>query len=142
MTDSEAYSSERRRWPRRPVLLPALYYINNYSSRYRCCTITGISRAGATILLPGFEFFKEDACCSLDVMVPRTARQLTLRGRVRIRKRQRCGLVAGIQCGIAFDAPLPRGALEQLADARPLRGWHSVLQKQIDYGPPGPCAAP
>jgi hypothetical protein len=133
MRDEE--SADRRKWQREPVQIPAMFFIEDSSARCRYCTVTSISRNGATILLPGYEFLRENTYCCLDIIVPKTFRRLSLRGLVRIKKRHAGDLVADIQFGIHFAALLPESTFTKLLGAEPLQGWHSVLQKQLAYGP-------
>jgi len=120
-------------WPTEPVQLPALYFIEECSAKYQSCTITGISRSGAAILSQGFAFLKESACCRLELIVPQTAQPLSLRGQIRVKDWQPGGLFAGIQFAVQFEVPMPKSTFALLREARPLLGWHSVLQKQHEY---------
>ena len=72
----------RRFWPRELVRLPAQYFIKNQSNCYLNCTIVNLSRNGAGVLFPLIETLKIGAVVFLDVVVPKTLEQLTIRGRI------------------------------------------------------------
>jgi hypothetical protein len=96
----EQQKLERRKWPREPVQLPAQYFIKNQSDKYQDCKVVNISRNGAAVVFPAYEFLKEKFYVFIDLIVPKSLQQLTLRGEVRIRYRENGGLIGGIQ----FDA--------------------------------------
>jgi len=87
----------RRKWHRKTVQIPAQYFIKNQSTRYLDCTVIILSRNGAAVLFPTYEFLKTKAAVFLDLMVPKTFQQLTLRGELKIKYRSQSGLVGGIQ---------------------------------------------
>lgn len=124
----------QQKWLPEPVQLSALYFIKNHSQRYQICTITSISRKRAAVILPRHEFIEGTASCYLDLLVAKAAQQVSVRGLVRISYRLLGCVVADIQ----FDEPLPESLFKQLIESEPLRGWHSVLQKRLDYGLPEP----
>jgi hypothetical protein len=101
---------ERRKWPREAVELPAQYFIKNQSQAYKDCKVLSISRNGAAVLFPAYEFVKEKLQVFLDLIVPKTFQQVTVRGQVRIRYRKPGGLVGGIQ----FDSLLPEHTFRKL----------------------------
>ena len=125
---------DRRRWPRQPVRLPARYFIKDCSTRFQDCTIINISRGGATVLLPGYEYFQNKGYFYLDFIVPKTVQQLSLRGQIRMKQNQRAGLLAGIQ----FDKLLPEPLFNRITETERLKGWLSGIHAH--YGsttPPG-----
>lgn len=95
-------TKNRRKWPRQPVLLPAQYFIKNQSPKYQDCTVINLSRNGAAVLFPTFEFLRAKGEVFLEVIVPKSFQQLTLRGELKTRLRNSTGLIGGIQ----FVSPL------------------------------------
>jgi hypothetical protein len=87
----------RRRWHRKPVQIPAQYFIKNQSTRYLDCTVISLSRNGAAVLFPTYEFLKAKVFIFIDIMVPKTLQKLTLRGELKTKHRNQSGLVGGIQ---------------------------------------------
>jgi hypothetical protein len=87
----------RRKWPREAVQIPAQYFIKNQSTKYQDCTVINLSRNGAAVLFPAYEFLQAKVPVFLDLMVPRTVQQLSIKGELKIKYRIRSGLVGGIQ---------------------------------------------
>jgi hypothetical protein len=87
----------RRQWRRKTVQIPAQYFIKNQSKRYLDCTVINLSRNGAAVQFPTFELLKAKAAIFLDIMVPKTFQQLTLRGELKIKYRNQTGLIGGIK---------------------------------------------
>lgn len=92
-----AATGNRRKWPRQPVTLPAQYFIKNQSPNYQDCTILNLSRNGAEVLFPSFEYLKTKGVIFLDLFMPQSLKQLTLRGELKTKRRNSTGLVGGIQ---------------------------------------------
>jgi hypothetical protein len=121
-------SGERRKWPRASIRLPAQYFIKDSSSRFQDCTVISMSRSGASVLLPGYEFIKEKGFFYLDFFVPKTVQQLSIRGQVRMKCSQRGGIVAGIQ----FDKLLPEHTFNKITETERLKGWLSGIHQRFE----------
>jgi hypothetical protein len=93
----QEFKGNRRKWPREAVQIPAQYFIKNQSTKYQDCTVINLSRNGAAVLFPVYEFLQAKVPIFLDLMVPRTVQQLSIRGELKIKYRNRSGLVGGIQ---------------------------------------------
>ncbi len=87
----------RRKWPRELVQLPAQYFIKNQSTKYQDCTVINLSRNGAAVRFPAYVYLKEKAIVFLNLIVPKSFQQLTLRGEVKTKYRSQSSLVGGIQ---------------------------------------------
>jgi hypothetical protein len=87
----------RRKWPRQTVQLPAQYFIKNQSPKYQGCTVLNLSRNGAAVLFPAYEYLKAKGVIFLELIVPKTFQQLTLRGELKAKTRNSTGLIGGIQ---------------------------------------------
>jgi hypothetical protein len=86
-----------------------------------------LSRAGASVFLPGYEFVKEKGYFYLDFIVPKTVQQLSLRGQVRMKASQRGGMVAGIQ----FDKLLPESVFRKITETERLKGWLEGIHQHL-----------
>ncbi len=93
----QEFKGNRRKWPREAVQIPAQYFIKNQSTKYQDCTVINLSRNGAAVLFPVYEFLQAKVPIFLDLLVPRTVQQLSIRGELKIKYRNRSGLVGGIQ---------------------------------------------
>ena len=118
----ENIRTDRRKWPRESVRVPARYFLKDRSNKFQDCTITSISRCGAALALPGYEFVREKAPVYLDFIVPQTVQQLSLRGQIRMKQSRRGALVVGIQ----FDKLLPELTFHQMIGAHERYGHIAV----------------
>lgn len=110
---NDDFAINRRGCSRENTRLPAQYFIKNRSVRYLDCTIVNLSRSGAGILFPSGEALEKGAPVFLDVVVPKSFEQLTLRGeiqRARAEGAQQFG-------GVKFDAKLPHDLFARLVAA-------------------------
>jgi len=73
------------------------------------CTIINLSRCGAAVLFPADSPFAVKALIYLDVIVPKTFEQLTLRGEVRNKYKKENGVIGGIQ----FESLLPEDRFDK-----------------------------
>jgi hypothetical protein len=106
----EDFSINRRHYRRENANLPAQYFIKKQSARYQQCTIVNLSRSGAGVLFPPRENLPTGAPVFLDVAVPKSFEQLTLRGEIKRNYRQGGDLYGGIK----FEALLPESVFSRL----------------------------
>ena len=107
---NENFSINRRGWHRESVRLSAQYFIKKQSARYMECMIVNLSRSGAGVLFPAEETLDKGAAVFLDVVVPKSLEQLTVRGEIK-----RCYSDGGkLYGGIKFDALLPEDIFAKL----------------------------
>jgi hypothetical protein len=90
--------------------LPAQYFIKNKSMRYEVCTIINLSRTGAAVLFPPKEIPLKGTFIFLDVLMPHTCEQVTLRGEVK-RIYENGDMLVG---GIKFETILPEKIFNNL----------------------------
>ncbi len=107
---TEDFSINRRSWHREDVDLPARYFIKKQSSRYMDCTIVNLSRSGAAVLFPEGEILDKGAPLFLEVTVPHSFEQVTLRGELQ-RNYREGGKLHG---GVKFDVLVPKDIFPKL----------------------------
>jgi len=100
---NDDFSINRRASRRENANLPAQYFIKKQSARYMDCTIVNLSRSGAGVLFPAGETLDKGAPVFLDVVVPKSFEQLTLRGEIKRNYHEGSKLFGGIK----FDSLLP-----------------------------------
>lgn len=111
---NDDFSINRRGCSRESIRLPAQYFIKNQSARYMDCTIVNLSRSGAGVLFPAGEALDKGAPVFLDIVVPKSFEQLTLRGEIKRTYREESRQFGGIK----FDANLPKDLFTKIVTAR------------------------
>jgi hypothetical protein len=92
----EELKVNRRKWSRETVRIPVQYFIKGESTRYKEGTIINISRSGAGVLFPLNEPLTIGAQVFLELFVPKSLEQLSLKGEVKTRHKRGDSLVGGI----------------------------------------------
>lgn len=110
---NEDFSVNRRSSPRETVEMPAQYFIKKQSARYMDCSIVNLSRSGAGVLFPEGETLDKGALIFLEVVVPRSFEQVTLRGEIKRNFHENGKLYGGIQ----FDALVSEDIFSKLVTA-------------------------
>ena len=110
MIYDDNFSINRRKWRREATQLPAKYFIKKQSTRYVECTIVNLSRSGAGVMFPAGERLVNGSLVFLDLVVPKSFEQLTLKGEIKRNHKQGDGMYGGVQ----FDAILPDMVLARL----------------------------
>jgi hypothetical protein len=101
--DYTDFKVNRRLWHRESVKIPAQYFIKGQSTKYLDCTIINLSRSGVAVLFPENSPFELKALIYLDIIVPKTFEQFTLRGKVKNKHKKENGFIGGIH----FESLLP-----------------------------------
>jgi hypothetical protein len=107
---NDDFSINRRGCRRENANLPAQYFIKKQSARYMDCTIVNLSRSGAGVLFPAEETLDKGAAVFLDVVLPKSFEQVTLRGEIK-RNYPQGGKLYG---GIKFDLLLAEDMFAKL----------------------------
>jgi c-di-GMP-binding flagellar brake protein YcgR len=105
------FKINRRKWHRESVKIQAQYFLKGQSLRYQDCTIVNLSRSGAGVLFPANSSFAVKTPIYLEIIIPQTTEQFTIRGEVKNKHTRKEGLVGGIQ----FETLLPENMLSKLA---------------------------
>jgi len=105
----EFYLNRRSR-DRANVKIPAQYFIKSKSMRYESCTIINLSRTGAAVLFFPNEIVRSGSLVFLDVVIPKTFEQITLRGELK-RVYAKGEMAVG---GIKFETMLPEKVFNSL----------------------------
>jgi c-di-GMP-binding flagellar brake protein YcgR len=107
----EELKVNRRKWSRETVRIPVQYFIKGESTRYKEGTIVNISRSGAGVLFPLNEPLPIGAQVFLELFVPKSLEQLSLKGEVKTRHKRGDSLIGGIH----FIALLPEDLFSKLS---------------------------
>ncbi len=86
----------RRKWSRETVRIPVQYFIKGESTRYKEGTIINLSRSGAGVLFPLNEPLTIGAQVFLELFVPKTLEQLSLKGEAKTIYKHGDSLIGGI----------------------------------------------
>jgi hypothetical protein len=106
----DEFHLNRRSRDRANVKIPAQYFIKSKSVRYESCTIINLSRTGAAVLFFPNEIVRSGGLIFLDIVIPRTFEQITLRGELkRVYAKGDMGVA-----GIKFETMLPEKVFSNL----------------------------
>ncbi len=109
MMDSFFDSNDRRGHERFKCRAIVQYFIKAHSLRYMDCELVDVSRSGMGIRVPGSEKIAENLEIMLEITLPGSLEQLTLRGSIRwFQSGER------IRAGIRFDSLLDSEILTRL----------------------------
>jgi c-di-GMP-binding flagellar brake protein YcgR len=86
----------RRKWGRESVQIPVQYFVKGESTRYKEGTIINLSRSGVGVLFPPNEPLTLGAQVFLELFVPKTLEQLSLKGEIKTRHKRGDSLIGGI----------------------------------------------
>jgi hypothetical protein len=92
------------------VRIPVQYFIKGESTRYKEGTIIDVSRSGAGVLFPLNEPLTIGAQVFLELFVPKTLEQVSLKGEVKTSHKRGDSLIGGIN----FISLLPEDLLAKL----------------------------
>jgi len=90
------FKVNRRKWSRETVQIPVQYFIKGESTRYKEGTIINVSRSGVGMLFPPNEPLTIGAQVFLELFVPKTLEQLSLKGEVKTLQKRGDSLIGGI----------------------------------------------
>ena len=90
------FKVNRRKWSRENVQIPVQYFIKGESTRYKEGTIINLSRSGAGVLFPLNEPITIGAQVFMELFLPKTLEQISLKGEVKTKHKRGESLVGGI----------------------------------------------
>jgi len=99
--DSFFHKNDRRGKDRFQANTMVQYFIRKHSLRYMDCELVDVSRSGMGISIPGSEHVDAGMDLSLEITVPGSLEQITVRGTV-----QWCQPGERIRAGVRFESLL------------------------------------